>query len=330
MNAPSNNKEPGTRNQEPTPLLQFHDIFKSFFGVRILKGITFALQQGHVLGLVGENGAGKSTLMNLLGGNLQLDDGQMLLDGQPYAPRSPRDAEAHGIAFVHQELNLFTNLTIAENLFLTDFPTTGGLIRRSAIQSRTAELLAQVGLDLPADTLVERLSAGERQLVEIAKALSIDARVILFDEPTTSLTARETEHLFGLIARLRERGLSMFYISHALNDVLRLCDDIVVLRDGEVVGQGPRADFTADRMIALMVGREITQLFPERSKEGRLPSRCPPQRPRHPSTRRGEGHLLRVAPWRGARHLGIDGLGPHRTGAHPLRTGSDGARRNPP
>lgn len=249
--------------------LNFSGISKSFFGVKVLKGVSFAVPTGRTVGLVGENGAGKSTLMNILGGNLQPDAGCLSLNGRPYAPRSPHEAAAAGIAFIHQELNLFTNLSIAENLFLTSFPTRAGLIQNGSIRSRTVELLKEAGLDLDPDTLVERLSAGERQLVEIAKALSIEPRVIILDEPTTSLTARETEHLFALLGRLRERGIAMIYISHALNDVLRLCDDIVVLRDGEVVGSGARAEFTADRIISLMVGREISQLFPKRETKPR-------------------------------------------------------------
>jgi ribose transport system ATP-binding protein len=248
------------------PALQFDVVEKSFSGVRVLRNVSFALLPGHTLGLVGENGAGKSTLMNILGGNHQPDGGQMRLDGQPYAPRHPTDATRRGVAFIHQELNLFPNLSIAENIFLTDFPKTAGLpwIDQRSLRARTSDLLAQVELNLPPETLVERLSAGERQLVEIAKALSVDARLIILDEPTTSLSARETESLFALMRRLRVRGLAMIYVSHILGDVLRLCDDIVVLRDGEVAGSGPASEFSTNRMISLMVGRSLNQLYPTR------------------------------------------------------------------
>jgi ribose transport system ATP-binding protein len=255
--------EPQTANNQ---LLSFSAIDKSFAGVRVLKNVSFALSAGHTLGFVGENGAGKSTLMNILGGNHQPDAGQMTLGGRPYAPRHPTDAIRRGVAFIHQELNLFPNLSIAENIFLTNFPRTAGLpwIDRRRLRARTVELLAQTGLSLPPETLVERLSAGERQLVEIARALSFEARLLILDEPTTSLSTAETETLFALLRRLRERGLSMIYISHALGDVLRLCDDLVVLRDGEVVGSGAAREFTSDRMISLMVGRSLNQFYPAR------------------------------------------------------------------
>lgn len=248
------------------PVLEFDAVSKAFIGVPVLKDISFALPAGRTLGLVGENGAGKSTLMNILGGNHPADAGAMRLAGQPYAPRDPRDAARQGVTFIHQELNLFSNLSIAENLFLTSFPRTGrwSIIDRPRLHQGAAALLEQVGLGLPPETRVEKLSAGEQQLVEIAKALSVDARVIIFDEPTTSLTNQETDRLFTLIGTLQKRGISLIYISHNLDHVLRLCDDIVVLRDGELVGSGPRAEFTPDRMVSLMVGRSITQLFPQR------------------------------------------------------------------
>jgi ABC-type sugar transport system ATPase subunit len=247
------------------PLLVYDGIAKSFFGVPVLEGVSFSLSPGEVLGLVGENGAGKSTLMNILGGVLQPDGGAMRLAGQPYAPLSPDEAAAARVGFIHQELNLFPNLSVAENLFLGAFPRRFGLwIDRSALRLRARALLAQVSLDVSPDALVETLSPGERQLVEIAKALAADARVIIFDEPTTSLTARETERLFTLIARLRAEGRALIYISHALKDVLHLCDRVLVLRDGRAVACAAAAETSEDKLIALMVGRDLAQLFPPR------------------------------------------------------------------
>lgn len=251
-----------------TPALRFRGITKSFFGVKVLQEVSFVVPGGQTVGIVGENGAGKSTLMNILGGNLQPDGGEMEFDGQRYAPASPGDARRAGIAFVHQELNLFGNLTIAENLFLGDFPRRAcwlPWIHRRRMHDRAHQWLAEVNLPHAPETLVERLSAGERQLVEIAKALAGDARLIILDEPTTSLTAVEAERLFAILGRLRQRGMSLIYISHSLGDVLRLCDQVVVLRDGAVVAQAPARDLTVERIVAWMVGREISQLFPPRT-----------------------------------------------------------------
>lgn len=248
------------------PALTFEGVGKRFFGVPAVQDVSFALRKGRLLGLVGENGAGKSTLMNLLGGVLPLDAGKMTMGGRPYAPKSPRDATRAGIGFIHQELNLFTNLTVAENLFIGRYPRLLGLplLDGRRMHREASAALAEVGLDVSPSTRVDALSPGERQLVEIAKALAADARVLIFDEPTTSLTDRETERLFRTLAGLRTKGTSMIYISHILGDVLRLADEILVLRDGRVVGGGPKAEFTVPRMISSMVGRDIAQLYPPR------------------------------------------------------------------
>lgn len=248
-------------------LLQFEGITRRFGGVPVLRDITLTVEAGTTLGLVGENGAGKTTLMNILGGNLRPDAGRMIWDGRPFAPAGPAEAAAAGIAFVHQELNLFPNLTIAENLFLTRFPRWGRLpwIRRDALGAQTVRWLREVGLDATPETPVERLSAGERQLAEIARALSLEPRLIIFDEPTTSLSDRETRQFFELMSRLRARGLTMIYISHTLDDVLRLSDRVAVLRDGVLVAHGDRADFDTARLVTLMVGRSLNQLYPTRA-----------------------------------------------------------------
>jgi ribose transport system ATP-binding protein len=243
-------------------ILTLQNIHKAFFGVPALRDVSVSVNQGRILGLIGENGAGKSTLMNIIGGVVQADAGSMTLAGQSYAPRKPSDATNNGVAFIHQELNLFTNLSIAENIFIDSFPKRGLFIDKAKMQKRVAELLKSVGLDASPDMLVDGLSPGERQLVEIVSALNIDAKLIIFDEPTTSLTARETERLFALIHRLREEGRSMIYISHILNDVKTITDDVAVLRDGKHVGGGETKDFDIRHMISLMIGRDLEQLYP--------------------------------------------------------------------
>jgi len=247
-------------------ILEFEGINKSFFGVPVLRNVSFTLQQNHILGLIGQNGAGKTTLMNILGGVIKAESGQMKLNGKAYTPQNPSDATAAGIGFIHQELNLFTNLSIADNIFIDCFPRIAGMpfIERRAVKNQAKRLLESVDLEISPDTLVEKLSLGERQLVEIAKALGSGAQIIIFDEPTTSLTARETERLFSLIENLRAGGKSIIYISHNLGNVLYLADDIVVIRDGEVVDTGAKKDFTIDRMISKMVGRDISRIYPAR------------------------------------------------------------------
>ena len=246
-----------------TPFLQCSQIGKSYFGVSVLREVNFSLTAGSVLGLVGENGAGKSTLMNILGGVTAPDAGNMRLNGENFSPKTPAEATRNGVAFVHQELNLFTNLSIAENLFISNFPKNKfHFIDRKLMRTKTTELLDAVKLNISPDTLVENLSPGERQLVEIARALGQDAKLIIFDEPTTSLTSRETDRLFALIERLRTQGIAMIYISHVLPDVFRLCDEMLVLRDGEVVGKGRTEEFTSERLITMMVGRSLDQLYP--------------------------------------------------------------------
>ncbi len=305
----------------PPPILEATGLCKSFFGVRVLHEVGFSLRPGQVLGLVGENGSGKSTTMNILGGVHQMDAGRMTLDGADYRPRNPRDAEARGIAFIHQELNLFRNLSVAENLFIGGFPRRGGrspLIDRGAVQRSTKTLLAAVDLDVPPATPVSRLSQGERQLVEIAKAIGSEAKVVIFDEPTTSLTTRETERLFDIIARLRAQNIGVIYISHILADVLRLCDDIVVLRDGHMVATAPRQkmrDRGHDRAHGGSHHRPALS-----SPHGRAVHRASAGGAWGQPARYGARHFLRAAPGRSAGRLRPDGGGAVGAGAHPVRT----------
>jgi ribose transport system ATP-binding protein len=244
-------------------LLSVNGLSKSWFGVPANSDLTFALEQGTVTGIIGQNGAGKSTLMGMLGGTVLPTAGEMQWRGQPYSPHTAADAIKAGIGFIHQELNLFTNLSVAENLYIDGFPKRFGLIDWNTITKRTCEILARLSLDFDPMTQVGRLSPGERQLVEIARALHNEASLLIFDEPTTSLTPRETERLFATIQGLKSEGRTIIYISHILSDVQKLADQILVLRDGKLVEQGPAVDFPVPRMIRAMIGRDMNGLYPE-------------------------------------------------------------------
>ena len=252
----------------PTPRLRVEGLSKSFFGNKVLHGVSFEVAGGRLLGVVGENGSGKSTTMNLLTGILQPDSGGLWLDGTPFKPNSRTDSAAAGISFIQQELNIFPNLSVAENLFLLDPPRRFGrlpFVSRKQMISRTRELLEQVNLAVSPNSRAGALSAGERQLLEIARGLAGQARVFIFDEPTSSLTAREASHLFEIIRRLLKSGVAVLYISHNLEEVLGLADDIVVLRDGRVTLHDARANLTASDLVLAIVGRPIEALFAERA-----------------------------------------------------------------
>lgn len=258
-----------------SPLLECRSISKRFGPTTVLSDVNLTVQAGEVLCLVGENGAGKSTLMNILTGNLQATSGSMSLRGQTYNPSNSRDAIAHSISIIHQELNLFTNLSIAENLFIDNLPTRGVLpiIKRSLIRSQAHEVLSKVGLRRSPDELLGSLSIGERQLVEFAKALLAKAQLVVLDEPTSSLTQPEIDRLTAQVASLKAEGVAIIYISHNLNEVFRIADRIAVLRDGRLVAIDAASNFDAKRLISMMVGRDVGQLFPVRpSRAGSAPS----------------------------------------------------------
>jgi ribose transport system ATP-binding protein len=253
-------------------LLELKNITKKFGEVEVLKGINIQLHQGKILGLVGENGAGKSTMMNILGGIHQPSSGEMSLNSVSYTPQNPIDALQNGIAFIHQELNLFTNLSVLENLYLNNFPSKNiaGLtfIDKKTTQEKAQHLLNEVGLEVNTGALVETLSPAQKQLLEIAKALGGSPQIIIFDEPTTALTRFETEKLFGLINRLKSQGIAMIYISHNLEDVKQLSDEIVVLRDGTFINKHLKTDgFSIKNIINEMIGRDLNQLFPLRNTQ---------------------------------------------------------------
>lgn len=244
-------------------VMQIENLCKEFCGVKVLKNINFVLREGEILGLVGENGAGKSTLLNVIGGVHPTTSGSITLYGQKYEPHEPKDATKAKIAFIHQELNLFTNLTVAENIFVDDVKSGRFLFDEKVSNKRAKDILDFLGVDLSPTEKVENLTMGMRQIVEIAKAVSKNAKVIFFDEPTTSLSNIEKENLFALICEFSRKGISMIFISHALDDVLRLCDEVLVIRDGEAVGKQESVSLlTKDTLIKRMVGREMGQIYP--------------------------------------------------------------------
>ena len=244
-----------------TPLLEARALEKSFPGVRALKGVDLAVHSGEVLAVIGENGAGKSTLMKILVGVQAADAGEVRLGGKPVTLGGVQDALANGIALIHQELNLADNLDIAANIFLGREPGRFGLLDTARMHREARQFLAAVGFDADPGLLVSALPIGQQQLVEIAKALSTNARVLIMDEPTSSLSAREAENLFKVIQDLRTRGVSIVYISHRLGEVKAIADRVTVLRDGENAGALAREEITHAAMVQLMVGRDLSQFY---------------------------------------------------------------------
>ncbi|HEX4510098.1 MAG TPA: sugar ABC transporter ATP-binding protein [Burkholderiaceae bacterium] len=247
-----------------TLALAFHDVHKQFGPVEVLHGVSFALEPGRILGLLGENGAGKSTLMKIAAGHEAPSGGTLRIDGRDVAFRDVRDAERQGIVLIHQEFNLAEHLTIAQNIFLGHEQTRGGLLDDRAMRAQARAVLAQVGLRRDPDTPVHRLIVAEKQLVEIARALARQARLLVMDEPTATLSPGETERLFDLMRQLRTAGVTIVYISHKLDEVERITDEVVVMRDGRVVAREPTAGMTRHQMARLMVGRELADLYPPR------------------------------------------------------------------
>ncbi len=247
-----------------SPLLHMKGITKRFPGVLALNNVDFELFPAEVCGLIGENGAGKSTLMRILAGIFPLDEGVVLFNSKPIEINSVQDSLALGVSVIHQELNLAPNLDIASNMFLGREPRKAlGVVDRKALYAQASDLAARVGITAPLNTLVEKLSPGEQQLVEVAKALSADARILVLDEPTSSLTPTEAEKLFDVMRSLKASGVAMVYISHRLPEVEEMCDRCVVLRDGQRVGELAKGSITPGEMVRLMVGRDISRFFPE-------------------------------------------------------------------
>jgi ribose transport system ATP-binding protein len=242
-----------------TQLLKVSGISKSFPGVQALKDVQFELNRGEVLTLVGENGAGKSSLMKILSGIYSKDSGSIVLEGTEVEIDSPKAAQALGISIIHQEMNLMPHLTVAQNIYIGREPRTGLFVRARALNQRATELLTRLGIDLDPRELIENLTVAKQQMVEIAKALSFDAKVLIMDEPTSALTEAETETLFNLIEGLKASGTGIIYISHRMDELRRLSDRVTVLRDGAYIGTLDKADIDIPTIIEMMVGRHIEE-----------------------------------------------------------------------
>lgn len=243
-------------------MLQVEGVVKRYPGVVALDNVSLDVRAGEVLALVGENGAGKSTLVRILGGVQSPDRGTLTLDGAPYAPGTPQDALRAGVRVVHQELSALSNLSVAENLFLDGLPNRGGVVRRRELNQAAKAMLERVGLDVLPTTKMERLSLAQTQLVEIARALSSEAKLVIFDEPTATLTAPEKRRLLDLIRELRERNVAVVYISHHLEEIFDVCDRATVLRNGRAVATRDVSDLTTSELVRTMVGQELAEGHP--------------------------------------------------------------------
>lgn len=238
-------------------------IKKDFSGVKVLRDVDFNIYKGRVMALVGENGAGKSTLMKILTGVYLKTEGEIYLNNSPVNFVDTRSSQEAGIAFIHQELNLVKDLSIGENIFLGREPVSGrGRILWNKLFEDSNYWLERLGLNESPRELVKNISVGKQQLVEIAKALSMDANVIIMDEPTGALTPAETRKLFSVISDLKSEGKSIVYISHRLQEIFEICDDVTVLRDGELVGEKPIEELNEDKVIEMMVGRKLNEQYP--------------------------------------------------------------------
>jgi ribose transport system ATP-binding protein len=249
------------------PLLEASGISKQFPGTLALDNVQLDLLPGEIHAVVGENGAGKSTLMKILSGVYTADRGEIRFEGQPIAPSNPREALALGIAIVHQELSLVPPLTVAENIYPGRLPKNAlGFVKFGQLYRQSAEIFRRLNMNIDPHTLVSDLSIAKQQMVEIAKALSMDAKVLILDEPTSALTEREVDILFDLLRRLAAQGVGILYISHKLDEIFALTDRVTVLRDGKYIGTVKTGDVTIDQIIRMMVGRELGHMFPDKGR----------------------------------------------------------------
>ena len=246
-------------------VLSTSGICKAFAGNKVLKNVDFQIKYGEVVGLVGENGAGKSTLMKIITGVYSMDSGEILLDGRKVSFENPLEALAGGVAIIHQELNLFRNLSVYENIYLNrkEYRDNLGRINRKKMESDALEILKMLGADINASVLVENLSIREQQVVEIARAVSANTKVLIMDEPSAALTEEEVQKMFAVIRKLKEQGVAVIYASHRMNEIKQICDRVVVLRDGKNVGTLEMADSDIQDIVTMMVGREISDFYPK-------------------------------------------------------------------
>lgn len=250
---------------ETAPLLSMSGITKSFPGVRALSGAGLEVRRGEVHALLGENGAGKSTLLKILAGAQPPDSGTIRLEGREIVLAGPQDAQERGIVTIYQEFNLVPSLSVAENVFIGREPVTAGFVAWREMARRTKAILEEVGLAVAPGRLVSDLSVAEQQMVEIARAVSMEARLVVMDEPTSALSEHEVGKLFSIVRRLRDRGIGIVFVTHRLDEVMELCDRFTVLRDGEPAGSGTVAETSVDGLVRLMVGREVERLFRHRA-----------------------------------------------------------------
>ena len=248
-------------------LLRMQGISKSFPGVRALDNVSLDVRRGTVHALMGENGAGKSTLMKCLFGIYTKDSGKILLEGKEVSFKTSKEALDHGVAMVHQELNQALKRSVADNIWLGRYPTKGPLVQEKKMHEDTREIFKKLGIDVNPAQIMDSLPVARRQMAEIAKAVSYNARVIVFDEPTSSLNDAEVEQLFRIIDMLKKGGTAIIYISHKMEEILRISDDITVMRDGKHIATEPAKNMTMEKIIKLMVGRELGNRFPERKNK---------------------------------------------------------------